>query len=150
MNADLAEIDEFLIPAIFVGAGMITLSICSLIRDRRETDAEDDIAAGHTMIRILEIIALIVVLGGLVSMGVLSDIYTCDKELARYNNAVKNGYKVYYNGAAASGDALAINVKTIGDFDIVFDDKNKAIKVKDKRYHNGGSNSFFYINGLCY
>ena len=70
-------------------------------------------------------------------------------EVKRYNNAVKNGYKVYYNGAAASGDALAINVKTIGDFDIVFDDKNKAIKVKDKRYHNGGSNSFFYINGLC-
>ena len=125
-----AEIDEFFIPAIFVGAGMITLSICSLIRDRRETDSGDDIAAGHTMIRILEIIALIVVLGGLVSVGVLSDIYTCDKELARYNKAVKNGYTLYYNGQKSDEDAIGITRKNICSYAIEFDDAKKIIRVK--------------------
>lgn len=73
-----------------------------------------------------------------------------EARVERYNNAVKDGYKVYYNGTAASGDALAIDIKTIGDFDIVFDDENKAIKVKDKRHYSGGSDSFYYINGRFY
>lgn len=125
-----AIIYGYIIPFIFIMASLIAFFICSLARYRCETDAGDDIAAGHTMIRALEIIVLIVVLGGLFSMIVRNRIQTYDKEQERYNKAVRNGYTLYYNGQKSDADAVGITQKNIYAYNIEFDDTKKIIRVK--------------------
>ena len=43
-----------------------------------------------------------------------------------------NGYKVYYNGQSASGDAIGITKNTLGDYDIIYDDDKKIVKIMER------------------
>lgn len=80
------------------------------------------------------ILAFVFTVGGLVLLTSSID----KKTDAAYNRYVReaapdSGYSVYYNGQAVSGVAIGIDKNNIGDYEIKYDEKNKIIKIMQKR-----------------
>ena len=79
------------------------------------------------------ILAIIVIMLGLTMPILINKMGDFDKQdaeaIKRYEKAVDNGYKVYYNGQSASGDAIGITKNTLGDYDIIYDDDKKIMKI---------------------
>lgn len=80
------------------------------------------------------IMSIVFLVGGLA----LLTLFTNKQNNAAYNRYVReaapdSGYSVYYNGQAVSGSALGIDRTNFGDFAIKYDEKNKIIKIMQKR-----------------
>ena len=80
------------------------------------------------------ILAFVFTVGGLALLTLSID----KKTDAAYNRYVRkaapdSGYSVYYNGQAVSGSTLGIDRENFDDFDIKYDEKNKIIKIIQKR-----------------
>ena len=80
------------------------------------------------------ILAFVFTVGGLVLLTSSIDKKT-DVAYNRYvrKAAPDSGYSVYYNGQAVSGSALGIDKENFDGFDIKYDEKNKIIKIMQKR-----------------
>ena len=97
------------------------------------------------MIPLIIIFAVLMVFVGY-NIKIANDASDMEREerFKRYETAVKDGYKVYYNGAAASGDALGIDKYNIGvKFDITYNDKDKTIVIMP--IHYSGGNTYYFI-----
>ena len=80
------------------------------------------------------VMSIVFLAGGLALL-----ILSVDKQVdASYNRYVReaapdSGYNIYYNGLAVSGSALGIDRTNFDNFDIKYDEKNKIIKIMQKR-----------------
>ena len=72
-------------------------------------------------------------IGGFASL--ISGNKLTDAAYSRYvrETAPDSGYSVYYNGQSVSGSALSIDKTDFHDFDIKYDEKNKIIRIMQKR-----------------
>ena len=82
------------------------------------------------------ILAAIVIVLGLTLPILINKMGDFDEKnveaVKRYEKAVDNGYKVYFNGQSASGDAIDITENTLGDYNITYDDNKKIVKIMKK------------------
>lgn len=80
------------------------------------------------------IMSIVFLIGGLA----LLTLFTSKQNNVAYNRYVRetapdSGYSVYYNGQSVSGSALGIYRENFNDFVIKYDEKNKIIKIMQKR-----------------
>lgn len=81
------------------------------------------------------IMSIVFLIGGLALLTILSTSKQTDTAYNRYvrETSPDAGYSIYYNGQAVSGRALGIDRENFDDFDIKYDEKNKIIKIMQKR-----------------
>ena len=84
------------------------------------------------------LIMSIVFLIGSLALALLATLSTSKQNNAAYNRYVRaaapdSEYSVNYNGQAVSGSALGIDRENFNDFVIKYDEKNKIIKIMQKR-----------------
>ena len=56
-------------------------------------------------------------------------------EVKQYNDSLKSGYTLYYEGQKSTGDAINVNKDTISDYDISYDKDKRIVRVT-KRARN--------------
>ena len=81
------------------------------------------------------IMSIVFLIGGLTLLTILSTSKQTDTAYNRYvrEASPNSGYNVYYNGQAVSGSTLGIDKTDFNDFDIKYDEKNKIIRIMQKR-----------------
>lgn len=126
MNISKTAVDILLpvtpILAIFLIGCAVIVGICN---DKKVTKLVVCTAVGIAVI-------IAVIIGTNAFLG--KYITDADKTYSRFTRTVSDGsgYSVYYNGQAVSGSALGITEDNIDDYDIIYDDDNKTVKIMHK------------------
>lgn len=108
-------------------ASVISLTVALYIGTSLSYDSEPKLKRSLLM-------SIIFLAGGLILLIPYENKQT-DTAYSKYvrEAAPDSGYSVYYNGQAVSGSALDIDRTNFDDFDIKYDEKNKIIKIMQKR-----------------
>lgn len=116
---------------VLIVTGIISIVVAFIIVD---SPSNDSLSPAGPKPYCFLIMAFVFMAGGLI----LLISYTNKQTDAAYNRYVRetapdSGYNVYYNGQAVSGSALGIYRENFDDFVIKYDEKNKIIKIMQKR-----------------
>lgn len=115
-----------IITTLLIAIAMVIIVI--YVFAMQKTDEYGCDAIRHRVI--ILVITVIMLLTIPILINKMGDFDKKDAEaVKRYEKAVDNGYKVYYNGHSASGDAIGITKGTLGNYDIIYDDDKKIVKI---------------------
>ena len=142
MNSILAH----QIPNYFFAAGSIILSVTVAIMfvilliklfdvDDKHRWSDNFCVVVGVVLAICVIIGMLLMLKGMIDAEITANNKQSLQEWHRFEKAVSadSGYTFYYNGQAVSGAAIGIDKNDIGDYEIKYDEKNKIIKIMQKR-----------------
>jgi len=120
----------FILAIILMVASVISLIVALYVGASLSYDSELKLKCS--------LIMSIVFLIGSLALALLATLSTSKQNNAAYNRYVRAaapdaGYSIYYNGQAVSGSALDVDRENFDNFDIKYDEKNKIIKIMQKR-----------------